>query len=226
MLIFILTIILSYLLGSLPTSILVGKLLKGIDIRDHGSKNAGATNIYRVLGLKPYLFVLFVDFLKGFVATAYVSNLAVGSVPMSEIQLSILTGLAAVGGHIWTVFARFRGGKGVATAGGMFIGLMPILVLIGLGVYLAVVATFRYVSLGSILASISIPVSLMVKIWVFNQNIPIEIVITAFLLPILILFTHRSNIARLIKGKENRVDFFEKLGKKKSNNHPESVGTA
>lgn len=207
---FVFTLILAYLLGSIPTSILTGKFVGGIDIRQYGSGNAGATNVYRVLGLKPYLFVLAVDGFKGFAATVYISRIAVGAVGLSPLDISIFSGMAAVCGHIWTVFAGFRGGKGVATGAGMLLGIIPFSVLGGLLVYLGVVAAAGYVSLGSILAALFIPAFLMFQMFYLGEEVPIEIVAASALLSLLILFTHRANISRLFKGEENRVRFFGK----------------
>ncbi len=203
-------ILLSYLLGSFPTAIVTGKLLRGIDVRQHGSGNAGATNVFRVLGWKAGLFVLLVDMAKGFVATVLVYKLAVGAVAVQPVVLQIIAGMSAVFGHIWTVFAGFKGGKGVGTGAGMIVGLVPQAVLAGLIVFIIVFATTRYVSLGSITASLTIPVFLFLQKYAFHQPVQTPILILGMLVPVLILYTHRSNIQRLLQGTENRIEFKKK----------------
>jgi len=205
-----LMILLSYLLGSFPTAIVTGKLLRGIDVRQHGSGNAGATNVFRVLGWKAGLFVLLVDMAKGFVATVLVYKLAVGAVAVQPVVLQIIAGMSAVFGHIWTVFAGFKGGKGVGTGAGMIVGLVPQAVLAGLIVFIIVFATTRYVSLGSITASLTIPVFLFLQKYAFHQPVQTPILILGMLVPVLILYTHRSNIQRLLQGTENRIEFKKK----------------
>ncbi len=197
----------SYLLGSIPTAILTGKVLKGIDIRQYGSGNAGATNVFRVLGWKAGIFVLLVDMAKGFVATVVVYKLALGAVDIQPVVLQIIAGLAAVFGHIWTVFAGFKGGKGVGAGAGMIIGLVPGAVLAGIIVFVIVVALTRYVSLGSILASITVAIYLYGKHFLLHQPVELPLLILGLLVPLLIIFTHRSNIQRLLQGKENRIEF-------------------
>ena len=201
------TILISYLLGSFPTSIVTGKVLRGIDIRDYGSGNAGATNVFRVLGWKAGLFVLFIDMLKGLIPTLWFYKLALLGVSWPVINVQIMAGLSAVFGHIWTIFAGFRGGKGVGTGAGVVIALVPVAVLVGLIIFVIVVALTRYVSLGSILASISVPITLFVEKSVFHHTVPWQLFLFCLFIPILILFTHRSNIQRLLQGTENRIQF-------------------
>ncbi|NOX36034.1 MAG: glycerol-3-phosphate 1-O-acyltransferase PlsY [Calditrichaeota bacterium] len=202
-----LMVLISYLIGSIPTSIITGKVLKGIDIREHGSGNAGATNVFRVLGWKAGVFVLVVDMLKGLIPTIWVYQLALKGVSWPVIDLQILAGLSAVFGHIWTVFAGFRGGKGVGTGAGVVIGLAPIAVLVGVIVFIVTVAATRYVSLGSILASLTVPITLIIQRVAFQHAVPLELMIFSLFIPVLIIFTHRSNIQRLLKGQENRIQF-------------------
>ena len=128
-------VIISYLIGSIPTSLITGKVLRGIDIREHGSGNAGATNVFRVLGWKPGVFVLLLDGFKGFAATYWVSQLSFGPNAVAPEILQIIAGCTTIIGHIWTVFARFRGGKGVGTAAGMLIALYPLAFLICIAVF-------------------------------------------------------------------------------------------
>ncbi|NUQ79969.1 MAG: glycerol-3-phosphate 1-O-acyltransferase PlsY [Bacteroidetes bacterium] len=199
--------ILAYLLGSFPTAILVGKWSRGIDIRQHGSGNAGGTNVFRVLGWKLGVFVMLVDMLKGLVATVFLSQISLGggTPELSDTILKIVAGTFAIIGHIWTVFAGFKGGKGVGTAAGFLFGLIPLAATVGLIVFFTVFLLTRYVSLGSMIAAISIPSTLLFQRFFLAESVdPILISITV-LLAALIIFTHRSNISRLIKGTENRI---------------------
>lgn len=208
MLYFILMIITSYLIGSIPTSIIAGKLLKGIDIRQHGSGNAGATNVFRVLGWKAGIVVLLIDMAKGLVPVIWVSKLGFsGGLNWDQINFEILAGLCAVFGHIWTIFAGFKGGKGVGTGAGMVIGLAPLAVLVCLIIFVIVIAATRYVSLGSVLASIALPVVLLIQRNVLGENVPIQLLVFGFFIAALIVYTHRSNIKRLLKGEENKIQF-------------------
>lgn len=201
----ILTIILSYLIGSIPTSIIAGKLLRGIDIREHGSGNAGATNVFRVLGWKAGVVVLLVDVLKGVVSTVWVSRLALVGFDWQPVNVRIVAGLCAVIGHIWTIFAGFRGGKGIATGLGMVIGITPVGVLICVIVFIGVVAITRYVSLGSILAALALPMVLGVQKYSLGDPIPVQTLSISMFIPLLVLYTHRQNLRRLFRGEENKL---------------------
>jgi glycerol-3-phosphate acyltransferase PlsY len=207
MLTLIAVLLLGYLVGSFPTAILVGKVLCGwdFDIRSEGSGNAGGTNVFRVLGWKPGLIVTLVDVFKGMAATLWVSQWQpFGTAYIDVTVMPILAGLAAVCGHIWTVFADFRGGKGVGTAGGMIIALYPIAAVICLAVFVGVVYLTRYVSVGSIVAALSLPAVLaLMQVW-FQQDIPDALFEFSLLVCVLIIFTHRKNIRRLIEGTESR----------------------
>lgn len=196
----------SYLLGSIPTSIIAVKLLKGIDIREYGSGNAGATNVFRVMGWKIGLAVLIIDMAKGYIPTILFYKLGMKGVDWPIINLQILAGLSAIFGHIWTVFAGFKGGKGVGTGAGMLIGLTSFAVFIGIIVFIIVVSISRFVSLGSIIASLSVPVTVIVQ----NQSqvtFPLQLFILSLFVPVLIIYTHRENIQRLLKGEESRIQF-------------------
>lgn len=198
-----LTILLSYLAGSIPTSIIVGKLLRGIDIRDYGSGNAGGTNTFRVLGWKAGLFVSAVDVFKGFAATYWIAELAFGASNLPDDALRIIAGFSAVAGHIWTLFAGFRGGKGVGTAAGMLLALYPLALLICLFIFLAVFLLTRIVSLASMSAAISLPIILSIFRYILNKPVGDILYYFSFFAVVLIIFTHRSNIKRLINGTEN-----------------------
>ncbi|MCA0446418.1 MAG: glycerol-3-phosphate 1-O-acyltransferase PlsY [Bacteroidetes bacterium] len=196
----------SYLAGSFPTAILVGKLSRGIDIRQHGSGNAGGTNVFRVLGWKLGVFVMLVDMLKGYLATVYLSQLSFfPGEPINPVYFSILAGVFAIIGHIWTVFAGFKGGKGVGTAAGFLFGLIPVAALGGMVIFFTLFFIFRYVSLGSVCAAIGIPSILILQKFTTNPELePVLIYITSAI-AILIIYTHRSNIQRLLNGTENKI---------------------
>ncbi len=212
-------IILSYLIGSIPTSIIVSKAVKGIDIRQHGSGNAGGTNVMRVLGWKYGLLVILLDAMKGVLAVVVVARLHYGSMPFENATpfddftlIQIIAGIAAVIGHIWTVFAGFRGGKGIATALGMLLMLVTVDMLIAVGVFIVVVTISRYVSLGSILGAIAVPLTLIIRENLFHVNIPGYHTLLPFVvfLSLLVIFTHRKNVIRLLNGNENKVSFSKK----------------
>ncbi len=209
----------SYLLGAVPFSLVVGRMM-GVDLRQHGSGNAGATNALRVLGKGPGLAVFLLDFAKGLAAVVLVSRLRVGDETLvgllgSRPELAAawaatLAGTAAMVGHVVTVWGRlffgsWKGGKGVATGAGMLTGLAPIAVGLALVVFVAVLAVTRYVSLGSILAALSLPLSLVVLDVAFGVTSPPPVWVFALLVPAFIVWTHRANVRRLLDGTETRV---------------------
>ncbi|HKJ81403.1 MAG TPA: glycerol-3-phosphate 1-O-acyltransferase PlsY, partial [Ignavibacteriaceae bacterium] len=196
-------IVLSYLVGSIPTSIIVSKISKGIDIRDYGSGNAGGTNVMRVLGWKQGALVILLDALKGVIVVVFIARLQYGSMPFANLTpfddltlIQIIAGISAVIGHIWTVFAGFRGGKGIATALGMLLMISTVDMLIAIGVFVIVVTISRYVSLGSILGAIAVPLALVVRENIFNVNVPGYNTLLPFVagLSLLVIFTHRRNV--------------------------------
>jgi glycerol-3-phosphate acyltransferase PlsY len=206
--------ILSYLVGSIPTSIIVAKMKRGIDIRQHGSGNAGGTNVIRVLGWKAGVFVIAMDMAKGLLATMVIARLMYGPIPFENrtpfddfTVVQIIAGCAAILGHIWTLFAGFKGGKGIATAGGMLIGVAPIEVAVSLGVFAIVFLISHYVSLGSLSAAVAFPLTMFFRENIFMVEVPGYNTLIFFSIGIflLIIFTHRANIKRLLKGKENRI---------------------
>tara|TARA_B100002003_G_scaffold11089_1_gene9560 strand:- start:57 stop:713 length:657 start_codon:yes stop_codon:yes gene_type:complete len=201
-------IILGYLLGSIPTSLTLGKIHSRIDIRKHGSGNAGLTNVYRVLGVGPALVVAVVDISKGWLAAAIIPNYF-PDLPMTDIHLAgILTGSAAVLGHTFTLFASFHGGKGVAALLGVIIALYPTVIPICLTVFVLTLITWGYVSVSSMTAT----AALTFGVWILPEfgfePSGISLKIFTILIFFFIIFTHRSNIRRLLKGTENR---FEKV---------------
>ncbi len=204
----VLIILFAYLVGSFPTSIVVGRMTQRIDIREHGSKNAGGTNAFRVLGWKAGLFVAVVDILKGVLATLLIAKIRVDPLMLDYELVQIIAGTSAVIGHVWTVLAKFKGGKGVATGAGLIIALFPWASLICFIIFAALVLTTRYVSLGSIIATSSLPFILLTFDRMFGKSVSNSLLTFSILISCLIIFTHRSNIRRLINGTENR---FEKL---------------
>ncbi len=215
-------LVLSYLAGSFPTSIIVGKITKGIDIREHGSGNAGGTNAFRVLGWKAGLFVSLVDIAKGTFATLVISRIHFGTVPFENPSIvMILAGMCAILGHTYTIFAGFKGGKGVATGAGMLIALFPYALLTCLVIFLLTLFTTGFVSVSSITAAVSLPIVLFLFERFLDMNVDPVLMIVSIIIPVFIIFTHRTNIKRLISGEEKS---FEKLKifRKKSSNSSES----
>ncbi|MFA5575473.1 MAG: glycerol-3-phosphate 1-O-acyltransferase PlsY [Brumimicrobium sp.] len=203
---FIIFGILAYLLGSIPTAIWVGKRWYNIDVREHGSHNAGATNTFRVLGKKPGIIVLTIDILKG--SLAVLLPFLVLPLDWSDdhlIHLKIVCGIIAVLGHIFPIFANFDGGKGVATSLGVIVGIHPPAALICIVVFLIVFISTNYVSLGAILASASFPISV---IFIF-QNTNIFLNIFTIVLASAIIILHHNNIKRLMKGNESKMNLFK-----------------
>ncbi len=198
----LLLIIIAYLIGSIPTAIWVGKYFFGIDVRDYGSGNAGATNTFRVLGARWGSFVMAVDISKGVIACLL--YLLIPYYTMHEFartNFMIGLGMAAVLGHIYPIWAGFKGGKGVATVFGMVLAIQPQVGLMVLIIFLLVLFLTRYVSLSSILASLSLPIMVLV---IFKEP---ELLyrIFAVAIAVLVIFTHQKNIDRLLKGNENKV---------------------
>ncbi len=202
-------ILVAYLLGSIPSAVWIGKMLYGIDVRQHGSGNAGATNVIRVLGYKAGIPVLLVDVFKGWMAVSVGVFLPVtGLGPEWRQYLLIVMGMAAVLGHVFPVFAGFRGGKGVGTMAGVGIALYPLAILVVLGLFILVLASTRYVSLSSILAAITFPL----VVWFVTGVRHPGLVGLSVAIAVFIPFTHRKNIGRLLRGEERRFDFTRKNG--------------
>ncbi len=198
----LLLILLAYLIGSIPTSVWVSKQFFDIDIRDYGSGNAGATNTYRVLGPKWGTLVMVVDMLKGIVAVKLALLLpeyADSEVNLQNLQTGL--GLAAVVGHIFPIWADFRGGKGIATLFGLVLGISPWTALSCVAIFTVVLYLTRFVSLSSILASIAFPFFILV---IFNVENPIYRTF-AIAVALMVLLTHQKNIGRLLKGNESKV---------------------
>jgi glycerol-3-phosphate acyltransferase PlsY len=198
----ILMIILAYLIGSVPTAVWVSRFFFNIDIRDYGSGNAGATNTYRVLGSKWGTLVMIVDMMKAIIAVKLAFLLPDSfESDLYLVNLQLGLGLAAVLGHIFPIWAEFRGGKGVACLFGMVLGIQPNVALCCVGIFIVVLYITRWVSLSSILASIAFPVFILV---IFNEPEKLYRVF-AITVALLVLLTHQKNITRLINGSESKV---------------------
>lgn len=197
----------AYLLGSIPSAVWAGRLFHGIDVREHGSGNAGATNVIRVLGWKTGIPVLLFDMAKGFLAAMLprLLNLAPQD-SAALVNLQIFTGLLAITGHIFPVFAGFRGGKGVAAMFGILLAIHPPVTLLCLGIFLVFFLSTGIVSIGSMAAGIAFPILLLT----FFKTPSVFFRIFSVLVAVALLLTHRKNIRRLLKGEEKRL-----FGKKK-----------
>lgn len=202
-------LLLAYLVGSVPNSLWIGRLFFGLDVRDHGSKNAGSTNTIRLLGYKAGIPVLLLDIFKGWLAVKliYLTNYYIPATG-DYINFQLLLGLAAIIGHIFPVFAGFRGGKGVATLIGVILAIDPISTLICIGVFMVTLLITKYVSLGSMIAGLSFPVLVIV---VFKTTTP-SLIIFSLIVFVLLLFTHQKNIERLARNEEKKANFL--FGKK------------
>ena len=197
----------AYLLGSIPSAVWIGKAAKGVDVREHGSKNAGATNTMRVLGVKTGIPVLLIDVFKGFAAVMlalWSPTLAAGTNDFVNFQLVL--GAAAVLGHVFPVFAGFRGGKGVATIVGILLALCWQATLVAIVVFFITLFISKYVSLSSLMMGLSYPVSVIL---IFKSD-SITLKIFSIAVSILLLITHRKNISRLLNGKEGKATFLFK----------------
>lgn len=195
---YILPAVIGYLIGNFATSYLIGKITKNIDIREHGSGNAGATNTFRVLGVKAGILVFVFDVLKGVLATL------IGLWLTGDKLGAVLSGGMAVIGHNWPVLLNFKGGKGIASSFGLILTMFPTIGLILFVIAVALIAATKYVSLGSISAAILFPILLVI----FSQ--PPAIILIGTILALIALYRHRENISRLLKGKENKFTFSPK----------------
>ena len=200
-----LLLVISYLLGAVPTSVIIGKAVRGIDVREHGSGSAGATNTWRVLGWKTGVSVLALDAGKGAAAAALVPLIHFGHLPFTAPLIAILCGLSAVIGHVFPVYVGFRGGKGVATGAGMLIAVAPIPVGLAIGIFGLSMFLFGMVSLSSILAVMSVPISIVILNSFSGASYhPLLLAITCAL-ALFIIFNHRENIGRIVHGNERSL---------------------
>lgn len=213
-------VLLSYIVGSIPTSIILSKWRHGFDIRTRGSGNAGGTNVFRVLGWKSGVFVMAFDALKAVIATTVIARLFwdpalpfYNRTPFDDFTIiQMICGGAAIVGHIWTIFAGFKGGKGIACGAGMLVGIAPTEFAVSIIIFLAVFFAWRYVSLGSIAAAIAFPVSLLVRHNILYDEIHSYKTLIFFSIgvAVLLIYSHRKNIRRLLEGTENRVASFSR----------------
>ncbi len=206
-------IIVAYLIGSIPTALIISKKYFGIDIRDYGSGNMGATNTFRVLGKRYGTIVMICDILKGMAAVSlfyflpfYLNN------ELARTNFMIGLGLAAVIGHVFPIFAGFKGGKGVATLFGMILAVQPIVAICCVGVFLLALFLTRYVSLSSILGAIMLPISVL---WIWNEE---EFLyrLFALIIAVMVVLTHQKNIGRILRGVETRVPILKYRDRRKS----------
>ncbi len=197
-------LLISYLLGSIPSAVLISKRYYGIDIREYGSKNAGSTNVLRVLGKRAALPVFLLDFLKGFVAVTLIGIVRYNPDVSSAwlINLRIIAVFIAVIGHIFPVFANFKGGKGVATLVGAVTGIYPPIMLFSFGVWFVVFFFSHYVSLSSMVAGVAFPILTIISP---TANKSIAFVSFSIVVAILLIWTHRENIGRLRRGEESKI---------------------
>ena len=212
---YVLMIAVGYLIGSIPFGWIVGKMMRGIDVRDYGSGATGATNVLRTLGMRPFLLVLVTDALKGYlpvIATWYIAEPHVGSDTAHDLQVA--AGVAAIVGHDWPLYIGWRGGKGVATSYGALAGLLFPLSLGLVVLAILIVLTFRYMSLMSVT---TIPVGSAILVGLaFTDQVPLAYAVFGLLATLLVLFRHRDNIQRLLAGKEPKMGQVERQRARRS----------
>jgi glycerol-3-phosphate acyltransferase PlsY len=203
--------LLAYMLGSMPSAIWIGKRFHNIDVREHGSGNAGATNVIRVLGWKTGIPVLLIDIAKGWLAAMLPVFLQLADKNTALLtNLQIYAGILAIMGHIFPVFAGFRGGKGVATVFGVFLAIQPLLTISSIGVFLAVLVLTGIVSVSSMIAGLSFPVFL----FSFFDTPSLLFKIFAIIAGIALIVTHRKNIGRILRGEETKLIKFKRKDSK------------
>lgn len=195
----ILFMVITYIFGSLPCGVWLGKIVKNIDIRNYGSKNSGATNAYRILGAKYGIMVLFLDALKGYLPLYLASLFGIDG------KAIIILGVVAILGHTFSFFLNFNGGKGVATSLGVFLFLMPEVVVILLIVFILVVGITKYVSFGSVLCAALLPI-LSFFVPIRDEANRSLLIIICFFVGFFVIYKHKSNIIRLLEGKENKFN--------------------
>ena len=203
----ILVILIAYLIGSIPSAVWIGKFFYGVDVREHGSGNAGATNTFRILGKRAGFPVLLIDILKGFFAVKLANFVIIDSMSRGDfIELKLVLGVAALIGHIFPILSSFRGGKGIATLLGVTLCIHTESALFAVAVFLFVFLITNYISLSSIIASFAFPISL---IFIFPATISSEILF-GFFTCVIVLITHQKNIERLIRREESKTKFLKK----------------
>jgi len=208
--------LISYFLGSIPGALWSSKALHGVDIRNYGSKNAGATNAFRVVGWQAGVLATIVDMGKGYLAAGVVASvIRIDPLPALNIfgwdtgvVVGLMAGLVAILGHMFPIFARFEGGKGVNTAAGILIALTPWTMLYTMAVFVLVLFTSRYVSLASITAAVAFPTIVAIRKYGFGVDLDPSLLVVGILIATAIVVAHQSNIQRLLRGNENRVSSF------------------
>jgi len=211
----ILILILSYLAGSIPGSIWIGQFLYGVDVRRHGSRNAGATNVFRVLGWKAGVLSTTVDVGKGLLAAGVIATIRIDGLPVEpaflqvESVICLLAGISAIVGHMFPIWARFQGGKGVNTAAGILFAITPKTMWIVIGVFALVLFISRYVSLASMIAAVMFPATVAIRMFIFDiEALDRSLILFGSIFALAILYAHRSNIQRLVAGTENQIRHF------------------
>ncbi len=210
-------LVLAYLLGSISPSIMLSRLVKGVDIRHYGSGNAGMTNAMRLLGARWGTVVALIDLAKGFAASMLLVSWLGAGIELrytDETLIRILAGTAAVVGHVWTIFFRFKGGKGVLTLAGAILGVAPFEIACCFAVFVIVFLAFRYVSLGSITSALFFPLLVSLERFVLAWEISPYLVAFSALAGAFIVFTHRANVGRLWRGEEKKFSFSRPPGTK------------
>lgn len=211
-----LILLISYFLGSIPGALWSSKALHGVDIRNYGSHNAGATNAFRVVGWQAGVLATIVDMGKGYLSAGVVASVVrMDPLPAlsvfgweTPVIVGLLAGLAAIVGHMFPIFARFEGGKGVNTAAGILLALTPLTTLYTMGVFVVVLLSSRYVSLGSITAAVAFPIIVATRKYGFGVDIDGSLLVVGIVIATAIVVAHRSNIGRLLRGNENQVSSF------------------
>ncbi len=209
MLSLVVVLAIAYLLGSLPFSLWAGRLLRGIDLRTVGSGNLGATNVLRALGWRAAVPVLALDIAKGAAAVLVALR---WKTPLDASIVALIAGVAAIAGHMWTPFAGFRGGKGVATATGVFLSLAPLPTALSAAVFALLTAITRYVSLGSVVAACLLP--FFVAFFLPRSPVKLPLLLTCIVVVTSIVWKHRTNMRRLVQGTESRIGNQPGIGKK------------
>ena len=192
--------LLSYLIGAIPASFIMGRLVRGIDLREHGSGNLGAANTFRVLGPKAAIPVLLFDIGKGFIAVWFLSKIGDGN-----IWLSMLAAVTVVLGHNYSLFLGFSGGKGVGTTAGAFLALAPQALVICMGVWIVLLLVSRIVSLASMVAAAGLPLAILISNRLFVAETHPLVLILSILVALLVIYKHRPNIRRLLEGSEKKI---------------------
>lgn len=212
-------VVLSYLLGSIPGSLWIGQLMYHTDLREFGSGNAGATNAFRVFGWKAGTLATVIDMGKGLLAAGVIASLRIDALPVHiagwqvDTFVRLIAGVAAVAGHMFPVWAGFRGGKGVNTAGGVMFAIAPVTMAITIAAFLLVLLSSRYVSLASMSAAVTFPSTVAIRRYVFGiESLDASLLILSIIIAASIIISHRSNIKRLFLGTENRIQSFKPTG--------------